>query len=188
MADQSTMSSEDVVKFLKDQHEQIKKLFADTLDAGEKEKREESFLELRRLLAVHETAEEMVVHPAARREVDNGEAIVDARLSEEHEAKENLTKIENMDVMSDEFVSALKDLRKAVVDHAEHEESEEFSKLGDKLDESALKRMTGAVRAAEAMAPTRPHPGVESAKMNFAAGPFAAMLDRARDAVKQATT
>jgi hypothetical protein len=47
--------------------------------------------------------------------------------------------------------------------------------------------MAKAVVAAEAIAPTRPHPGVESAKMNFAAGPFASMLDRARDLLAQAT-
>ena len=46
--------------------------------------------------------------------------------------------------------------------------------------------MAGAVRAAEAIAPTRPHPGVESAALNFAVGPFASMLDRARDALSEA--
>jgi hypothetical protein len=46
--------------------------------------------------------------------------------------------------------------------------------------------MAAAVRAAEAIAPTRPHPGIESAKENFAVGPFASMLDRARDALESA--
>jgi hypothetical protein len=39
------------------------------------------------------------------------------------------------------------------------------------------------VQLAEAIAPTRPHPRVESAKLNFALGPFASLLDRARDAI-----
>jgi hypothetical protein len=52
-------------------------------------------------------------------------------------------------------------------------------------DAEELKRMAGAVRAAEAIAPTRPHPGVESAKANFVAGPFASMIDRARDMIEQ---
>jgi hypothetical protein len=46
--------------------------------------------------------------------------------------------------------------------------------------------MGSAVRAAQAIAPTRPHPGVESAKLNFAVGPFASMLDRARDLIQRA--
>jgi hypothetical protein len=43
--------------------------------------------------------------------------------------------------------------------------------------------MAKAVQAAEAIAPTRPHAGVESATANFAVGPFASMLDRARDLI-----
>ncbi len=75
-----------------------------------------------------------------------------------------------------------------MIDHAEHEENEEFNKLQRKLDADDRERMAKAVLAAEAIAPTRPHAGVESAKLNFAVGPFASMLDRARDLIKQATS
>ena len=73
-----------------------------------------------------------------------------------------------------------------MIDHAEREEVEEFSRLQRELDGDDLERMAKAVMAAEAIAPTRPHAGVESAKANFALGPFASMLDRARDVIKQA--
>ena len=43
--------------------------------------------------------------------------------------------------------------------------------------------MGRAAKLAAAVAPTRPHPGVESQAANLIAGPFAAMLDRARDAI-----
>jgi hypothetical protein len=43
--------------------------------------------------------------------------------------------------------------------------------------------MGRAVELAEAIAPTRPHAGVESQISNLMAGPFAAMIDRARDAI-----
>jgi hypothetical protein len=76
--------------------------------------------------------------------------------------------------------------RGSVLDHAEREELEEFTRLERELDADDLNRMAKAVLAAEAIAPTRPHPGVESAKLNFAVGPFASMLDRARDAIKSA--
>ncbi|HVQ48762.1 MAG TPA: hemerythrin domain-containing protein, partial [Mycobacterium sp.] len=84
---------------------------------------------------------------------------------------------------SKEFIDELTKFRDAVVDHAEHEENEEFSSLQRKLDSDDLGRMAKAVLAAEAIAPTRPHAGVESAKANFAVGPFASMLDRARDLI-----
>jgi hypothetical protein len=107
-------------------------------------------------------------------------------LKEEHDAKELLSQIEKLDVTSQEFIDELVKLRDAVLDHAEQEENDEFPYLERELDTGDLKRMTTAVRAAQAIAPTRPHPGVESAKLNFAVGPFASMLDRARDAIRQA--
>jgi hemerythrin-like domain-containing protein len=180
------LSTRDVVEFLKGQHNQIKDMFDDVLYASEPKAREQAFVDLRHLLAVHETAEEMVIHPRARGELDNGDAVVDARLHEEHEAKQQLSELEGMDVDSQEFLDALKVFRDAVVEHAEREELEEFDLLQRELAPEELKRMTSAVRAAEAIAPTRPHPGVESAKLNFAVGPFASIVDRARDVISAA--
>ncbi|MFN3008263.1 hemerythrin domain-containing protein [Mycolicibacterium wolinskyi] len=176
-------STDDVVKFLRDQHNLIKDLFEEVFSASTDEAREKAFIELRQLLAVHETAEEMVVHPRVRREVADGEEIVEARLHEEHAAKEQLSKLESMDIGSEEFITELTKFREAVIDHADHEEQEEFNKLQRKLDADDLERMAKAVQAAEAIAPTRPHAGVESAAANFAIGPFASMLDRARDLI-----
>ncbi|VBA53305.1 hemerythrin domain-containing protein [Mycobacterium pseudokansasii] len=182
MAKAALKSPTDVIDFLVDQHEQIKSLFAKTLSSSGKQ-REEAFLELRRLLAVHKTAEEEIVHPRAKRKIAGGEAVVTKRLEEEHEAKTVLSELEKLDVDSAEFTSKLTKLRDAVVDHAEHEEAEEFARLGDELSSGELERMGRAAKLAEATAPTRPHPGVESQIANLMAGPFAAMLDRARDAI-----
>jgi hemerythrin superfamily protein len=182
MAQSAIKSPTDVVDFLVSQHQQIKSLFAATLAASGKE-REKAFVELRRLLAVHETAEEEVVHPRAKRKVSGGAEVVEKRLEEEHEAKTVLQKLEKLDVDSEEFTRLLTQLRDAVVDHAEHEESDEFAKLGEELSGEELERMGRAAKLAEAIAPTRPHAGVESRAANLAAGPFAAMLDRARDAI-----
>jgi hemerythrin superfamily protein len=187
MVETFVQSTDDAVRFLTDQHNLIKDLFEEVLAANGDEARDKAFTDLRQLLAVHETAEEMVIHPRARNELRDGDAIVDARLAEEHEAKEKLSKLEKMDIGSKEFITELTEFRDAVVDHAGHEESEEFNKLERKLSSDDLERMAKALQAAQAIAPTRPHPGVESAKLNFAVGPFASMLDRARDLIKAAT-
>jgi hemerythrin superfamily protein len=179
-------SPDEVIAFLKAQHNLIEDMFDEVLHASDPQAREKPFIELRQLLAVHETAEEMVVHPRTRREFDEGDAIVDSLLQEEHSAKEQLSSIESLDITSQQFIDELTKLRDAVLAHAEHEENDEFPKLQKHIDDDDLKRMGTAVRAAEAIAPTRPHPGVESAKLNFAVGPFASMLDRARDLIKQA--
>ena len=186
MAEMLVQTPDEVVAFLKAQHDLIEEMFDEVLLASDPRAREKPFVELRQLLAVHETAEEMIVHPRVRREVEGGNAIVDARLEEEHASKEQLSKLEQIDVTTQEFIDEFTKLRDAVLHHAEQEETEEFPKLQRELDDDDLKRMAVAVRAAEAIAPTRPHPGVESAKLNFVVGPFASMLDRARDAIKQA--
>jgi Hemerythrin HHE cation binding domain len=182
MAQTAITSPTDVVDFLTGQHEQIKSLFATTLSASG-EAREKSFVDLRRLLAVHETVEEEIVHPRAKRKIADGAEVVRERLEEEHEAKVVLQKLEKLDVDSAEFTELLSQLRDAVLDHAKHEERDEFARLGQELSNKELESMGRAAKLAEAIAPTRPHAGVESQVANLAAGPFAAMLDRARDAI-----
>lgn len=184
MPDMIIQSPDEVIGFLKAQHNLIEDMFDQVLLASDPQAREKPFVQLRQLLAVHETAEEMIVHPRVRREVDGIDSIVDARLEEEHDAKELLSSIEKIDITSQEFIDELTKLRDAVLDHAQHEETYEFPKLQKELDADELKRLGAAVRAAEAIAPTRPHAGVESAKLNFAVGPFASMIDRARDLIE----
>jgi hypothetical protein len=75
-------------------------------------------------------------------------------------------------------------LQAAVVEHAEREEFEEFPLLAEQLDAAELDKLASAVKMAERIAPTHPHAGVESAFANFAVGPFASVLDRARDALR----
>ncbi|GAB7143654.1 hemerythrin domain-containing protein [Mycobacterium riyadhense] len=186
MAEMMVQTPEEVIGFLKAQHDLIEDMFDEVLHASDPQAREKPFIELRQLLAVHETAEEMVVHPRLRREVDDGDAIVDGLLHEEHDAKEQLSKIESLDITSPEFIRELSKLRKAILAHAEHEETREFAQLQREVGVDDLKRMGTVVKVAEAIAPTRPHAGVESAKLNFAVGPFASMLDRARDLIQQA--
>ncbi len=182
MAQTATTSPSGGIDFLVNQHQQIKSLFAATLAASGRA-REDAFVDLRRLLAVHETAEEEVMHPRAKRKLTGGAQVVDERLQEEHEAKTVLQKLEKLDVDSEEFTTMLTELRDAVIEHATHEEMDEFAGLGDQLDSDEIERIGRAVKLAEVTAPTRPHAGVESQAANLIAGPFAAMLDRARDAI-----
>jgi hypothetical protein len=175
-------SGTDVVSYLKDQHVHIKALFA-KVEASTGKDREIAFRELRRLMAVHETAEEEIVHPVAKSRLPNGEALVAARLREENEAKKALSELEKLAIDSTEFEARLSALRAAVMAHADSEEREELDRLADLLDAKRLERLRMAVELAESVAPTRPHPGIESALANMLVGPFVAMLDRARDAI-----
>ena len=175
---------QDVVDLLLAQHEEIKSLFARLERASGAQKRD-LFEDLVRLLAVHEAAEEEVVHPTARRNIASGEAIVDKRLREEDEAKHELAELYDLGVDHPDFDARLAKFAEAVVHHATREETEEFAKLRDALSADQLRTLAGAVRTAEATAPTRPHPAAgESATANLALGPPLALFDRVRDAVR----
>jgi hemerythrin superfamily protein len=172
----------DVITFLTQQHEQIKSMF-NLVNTSEGKAKQEAFVSLRRLLAVHETAEEEIVHPAARRALPDGDSLVDARLLEENQAKKILAQLETLDCDSAEFDTTFSQLQNAVLLHAQAEERDEFAQLASVLDQAQLDKMRRAAEFAEKMAPTRPHPGVESATANILAGPFASMIDRTRDAL-----
>jgi hemerythrin superfamily protein len=175
---------QNVVDLLMAQHEQIKGMFSGISNAQGTQKRE-LFEDLVRLLAVHESAEEEVVHPVARRRIENGEQIAEGRRQEEDKAKHELAQLYDMGVDHPDFDQRLSALASAVIEHAEREEHEEFGRLRESLPEDQLRRLAGAVRAAEATAPTRPHPNTgESPAANMLAGPPLAVFDRVRDRVR----
>ncbi|GAA4658610.1 hemerythrin domain-containing protein [Streptomyces youssoufiensis] len=175
----------DVVSLLMRQHGDIRNLF-DEVEASTGEDRKDAFRRLVRLLAVHETAEEEVVHPFARRAFPGAEEVVDERLAEEHKAKESLAALEDLDTEDPGFLPRLRVLRESVQTHARAEERYEFTHIRRSADTARLASMAKGVKAAEAMAPTRPHPGVESRAANMALGPVAALMDRTKDAVRKA--
>ncbi|MFH9062829.1 hemerythrin domain-containing protein [Streptomyces coeruleorubidus] len=178
-------SDADVVALLMRRHGDIRNLF-DEVEKTTGDERRAAFRRLVQLLAVHETAEEEVVRPFTRANVPGGEQVVEDRLNEEREAKELLSRLDGMDPDDPEFLPGLLSLRLDVMAHARAEERYEFNHIRRHADQARLASMASALKAAEAMAPTRPHPGTESAAKNLMLGPLAAVVDRTRDAVRKA--
>ena len=180
----TTTQQQDVVDLLLRQHEQIKALFNQIAGAGGVDKRER-FEELVRLLAVHESAEEEVVHPAARRKIDRGDQVVGSRLQEEHQAKHALAELYDLGIDHPDFDRKLATLAEAVTQHAEREEREEFQRMREKFPADQLQTMAKTVQAAQSLAPTRPHPRIgESQTANLLVGPPLSVFDRIRDKVR----
>ncbi|MEU0077627.1 hemerythrin domain-containing protein [Micromonospora tulbaghiae] len=176
---------EDVVDLLLAQHAQVEQLFLLVIGSTG-DTRREAFDDLVKLLAAHETAEEEIVHPLARTLPGaGGDAMVDDRLDEERQAKETLQTLIAEGVDADGFDTGIVLLRDAVLTHARYEERYEFPQLRQHVPASRLRSLAGTVRAAQAAAPTRPHPSAQSAKGNLAAGPVLAVVDRVRDAIRK---
>ncbi|MEU6878865.1 hemerythrin domain-containing protein [Streptomyces sp. NPDC046712] len=175
-------SEDDILEQLVQQHDRIRQLLAETLGSDGVAK-QRCFDELRGLLAVHESAEEMVLRPVARRVAGKVEA--DARNEEESRANEMLAELEELDVHSAEFNSRLIAFQQAVEDHAQREEREEFPAIRARCDIEDRRSMGRRLRMAERMAPTHPHPTTAgSTAAQWTVGPFAALMDRAKDAFR----
>jgi hemerythrin superfamily protein len=138
----------DVVDLLLTQHARIEEQFLLVAGATGAD-REAAFTDLVRFLAMHEMAEQEVVHPLSRSVVDAG-GVVDDRLQEEVQAKEMLSALVDADVHSPGFDAALLVLRTAVLTHARHEERYEFPQLRAKVPAERLRALASVVRAAEA--------------------------------------
>jgi hemerythrin superfamily protein len=185
MSAPQTSTATDVLAFVHAQHDQIRSLF-ERLEAAAPAGRHDIFCELRRLLAVHETAEEEVLWPALRTAGQNGRRLADARIAEESLAKDLLATQERLDPPSDAFAAALPELRDAVLTHADQEEQEVFPVLRASQSESRLRIMQRLFALAETAAPTHPHPhGPESATGNLLLGPAVSIADRVRDILRQ---
>src|SRR5436309_15855737 len=94
------MTSGDVITAVQEDHAQIKQLMTEMGSAGARKR--DVFEQLVTKLAVHETAEEEVVHPLARR-APEGDAIVQGRLEEEDKGKKALAELEKLGVEAPEF-------------------------------------------------------------------------------------
>jgi hypothetical protein len=112
--------------------------------------------------------------------------IVEARLTEEDEAKTTLADLEKMGPEATEFSGALASFEKDVLAHATAEEREVFPRLQQGIEAEQRRKMAQALKAAEAVAPTHAHKSApESAIGNLIVGPFVAIVDKVRDAIRE---
>ncbi|HET6816285.1 MAG TPA: hemerythrin domain-containing protein [Mycobacteriales bacterium] len=180
----TTATKGDVVAQLLAQHELVRKAIDDVAKTTTPQTRQDAFDALRELLARHETAEEMIVRPLTRG-IRGGAAVASARMDEENESKDVLAKLEKLDIASVEFARTFETFAQAVLTHALAEETHEFPLLRSVLDTDELENAERALLMAEKTAPTHPHPTARSTTMNYLTGPFAALTDRAKDAVSR---
>ena len=184
MTDIKDLPEGDVVAILLEQHQRIEDLLEEVAQS-EGDERQQVFDELRALLAVHETAEELVLRPVT---VDvAGRDVAEARMDEEREANKVLKTLEAVDASSEDFLATFETLRSMVLTHAQAEESEEFPAILAQTDEDQRQGMGTLLRAAERIAPTRAHPSAAgSHARQLALGPMASVVDRTRDAIRAA--
>lgn len=184
--DQDQPEGRDVVDVILERHAAIREQF-DAVMGTTGDERQANFDELVRMLAVHEAVEEELIHPLAQERLTDADAMVQERLVEEGEAKRTLASLHDLGVAHPDFEDRFADLAVDVLAHAEAEEGEELPALREALTTEHLEALARLWTAAEALAPTRPHPKVgETGLANMVAGPPLMVFDRVRDVIRKA--
>lgn len=172
-------ASDDIAIVLRAQHDRIREMFAE-VKASPLDERQHLFDDLRAFLAVHEAAEELILRPATRKH--EAPEIADERNMEEKHASELLAELEDRDVDDLGFMQAFARLQMEVEEHARKEEEIELPRLIAATDRDEREMLGRRLVQAEKLAPTHPHPVTTGSTTATAlTGPFASMLDRAKD-------
>ena len=180
----AALPADGVIGVLLEQHARLRDMFAAMQTASGRE-RQELFDDLRELLALHEGGEEMVLRPVSRKSTGAGADVADARNREEGEAAHILADLENLDVHSERFAALFTEFEKAVSAHADLEEIEEFPAVQAALTAEELRDLGGKLLKVEGDALTHTDPvAAGSPTAQRVVGPFAALLDKARDLFK----
>lgn len=170
-------------EILLEQHRQLEEMFRDLAHATGPA-RAELFDCLRATVAVHETAEQLIVHPMVRTAGDDAERIVEARMAEEADAEALMAVLEDLGPHDPRFDTELARFERAVLAHAEAEERELFPLFEEHFDQGKQERAARRIELAEELAPTHAHPHSPDSPVGLAlTGPFLSMVDRVRDAM-----
>ena len=161
------------------QHDRIRDLLGDVRqESGEP--RGEAFDGLRRLLAAHETAEEIVLRPVSVQIMPRDQ--VTARNQEERHIIGLLAELERLDPLKAAFDLRFTPFEQLVAEHLSLEEAGEFPVIEAEVSERERLTMGRWIDRALVLGPNRAHPvpaGHPTAQR--ATAPFTALADHARD-------
>jgi hemerythrin superfamily protein len=138
----SDMNIQDVIRM---DHQKVNVLFAEIKGTQDPMKRKEFFIQLANDLRAHAIAENEIAYPAVRGKY--AESDLQELYDEQNSWFPALDAMEKMDVMSDQFMSALNRLMDEIMDHVRQEESTFFAALRDNFSSSELENLATQFKA-----------------------------------------
>ena len=144
-----TVHNDDVVDVLLGQHNRLRQRFSLLRAAGDRDKRA-LFDEIVRLAHIHEVGEQAVVYQALRDTVA-GTAVAMACAREEAQIVRRLAELKDLGVGHPTFDTKLAAVHQAFLDHAAHEERDEFPRLRQYLPKQSLYTLANELRDVQAM-------------------------------------
>ena len=175
----------DAIELLTADHAEVEQLFRQIESLPQGEARDEVVSSVIRELSVHAAIEEQVLYPVMRKELPDGDTLVQQAIEEHQLAKETLARIEGAGSPAErdpQLVSLIGNVRH----HVDEEETELFPKLRASVTSAHMKEMGSKLASAKKLAPTHPHPKAPNTPPgNIVGGVAAGVIDKARDALKR---
>lgn len=141
----------------------------------------------RRLVAAasaHEAVEEIVMWPAVRRLVREGDHVADEGVDQEQVAKKVLNELERTSAGTEEFETLIHQVASNIRRHILYEENQVWPTLQAVLSPEESAQLGAEAAARVGRVPTRPHPLTPpDPRLLAAIGPVVGAIDRARDVV-----
>jgi hemerythrin superfamily protein len=146
----------DALELLKQDHQRVKKLFAQGQETEDKKQRKQIFKEIKAELETHTRIEETIFYPAMEEHKELKDMVLES-LEEHKQVKTVLREMSRLSPSSEKFKPKFKVLKNNVEHHAEEEEegtmfpkirqvinSAELQKLGEELETAKHKRLRKA--------------------------------------------
>lgn len=180
-----TTTQPDAIELLTTDHAEVEQMFRQIESLADGDARNELVTSVIRELSIHAAIEEQVLYPVMRKELPDGETLVQEAIDEHQQVRETLAAIERADSSTErdpDIVSLIGNVRH----HVDEEETELFPKLRASIASAELREMGSKLASAKKMAPTHPHPNAPNTPPgNIVGGAAAALMDKARDALKR---
>ena len=181
----SKTSTQHAIELLTADHTEVEQMFRQIEAMPDGDAKGQIVGDIIRELSIHAAIEEQILYPAMRKALPDGETLVQEAIDEHQQVKETLAAIERADAAAARD-PLLVQLIGNVRHHVDEEETELFPKLRASIGSAELEEMGGKLAAAKKMAPTHPHPNAPNTPPgNIVGGAAAAILDKARDALKR---
>jgi hemerythrin superfamily protein len=150
--------STDAIVLLKNDHREIKKLFADFQKAGDgAEKTKQRLVDkMIELLTVHTYIENEVMYPRVRELLPDLEDDILESYEEHHVADVLVMELSSMKASDERFTAKTTVLIESVTHHIQEEEEDWFPQVREGLGRTALRQIGEQMLAARKKAPRRP--------------------------------
>ena len=145
------MISPDIVDVLCREHEQIQQLCTDVRAAG-RDRKKRTLAVLQQAFHLHQVGELAVAHPAASDSGPNGDAIARTCQAEGEQIERSLTELGRLGVEHPDFDAGFVALSGALLDHAAHQERDEFPLLRRYVPTQRLHMMASTMHDVRIMA------------------------------------